>query len=251
MSDYFGSLMKSSGLASPSETSLRSEPPSAAATDAHADIVELDATHEANGQVSRPQLGNAPLPAGHVLSEPGQSGRPLASNTLASAGTGAAIGIVSDTIVNSWSKASPDASRNNMIRSALEWVAADPHNIGVTPRLEAHESTAQRPSAFGARMDSEHIEIDTAHMPGSQTDKMPAQIVRSTPPPTPPASRVWTGFIPEEVNEISIGAIHVRVDAPAPSTTAHIAPHEGAQSRPSPARPTTHSALSRRALRRI
>jgi hypothetical protein len=263
MSDYFGALMTSSGLTDPPGTSVHSRQPSDAAPDADADIVELDAMHDADGHVSRPQQGHGPLPAGDaalpsaawpagaappapipVPSVPGPSSRPPANNAPASAGADAATGIVSDTIVNSPGTASQDASRSRMIRAAVEWVAADPHNIGTMPGAEARASP-------GARADSGPVAIEATQTPGSPTDMTPAQIVRGAPSPTPPASRARPASIAEDVVEISIGAIHVRVDAPAPSTTARIAPQEGAPSRPSPARPTTHSALSRRALRRI
>ena len=246
MSDYFGALMKSSGLVSPSGAPPRPEPSSVAASDVHADIVELDATHEVNAGNTAQPLATPPAKAAQpfpisMQSVPDRSGRPSAENAPASSPMPDAVEIVTDAIVNASGTASQDALRSDVIRAALEWVAADQHNIGATPG----------PDARGPATDSEHIEIETAHTRGPPTDPTPAQTVRSAPSPTPPAVQAGPAAIAEEVVEISIGTIHVRVDAPASTTAARIAPHEGAQSRPSPARPTAHSALSRRALRRI
>jgi hypothetical protein len=270
MSDYFGALMKSSGLASASESSPRLPPTSVAMPDAPADIVELDIMRATDSHVSRAQQRDGPSPAGGAAppvvtapaeatpsstargpSAPRQSGRQSPGSARAAAGIGAAVEIVSDTIVNSPAAATPDAPQSNMLRAALEWVAADPRGIDATPGLETRERVANRSSAADASVDSEPMEIEATRTLGPSADMALAQLVRNATPPTSSASSALPASIPEEVVEISIGAIHVRVDAPTPSTTARIAPNEGTQTRSSTARSTMHSALSRRALRRI
>jgi len=270
MSDYFGALMKSSGLTSGFDSLQRLQATSVATPDPNSDIVELDVMRETDSHVSHPQQWDATSPAdgavpsaatapaeampsstARELPAPRQSGRQSPSSARAAAGIGAAVEMVSDRIVNSPAAATPDAPQGNMLRAALEWVAADPRGIDATPGLEARERVANRSSAADAGIDSEPVEIEPTRTLGPSADRALAQLLRNAAAPTPSVSRVLPASIPEEVVEISIGAIHVRVDAPAPSTTARTAPNEGAQTRSSTARSTMHSALSRRALRRI
>ena len=177
--------------------------------DAHADIVELDVTHETDSHVSHSQHRDATSPAGGAAppvvtapaeatpsstargpSAPGQSGRQLPGSARAAAGIGAAVEIVSDTIVNSPAAATPDTPQGAMLRAALEWVAADPHGIDATPGLDARERVANRSSAADAGINSEPMEIEARRTLGLSADMALAQLVRNVMPPTPSVSRV-------------------------------------------------------------
>jgi hypothetical protein len=81
---------------------------------------------------------------------------------------------------------------------------------------------------------------------------LPAQVVRMEPP-EPDRSAAHSAPLADEIVEISIGSIHVRVDAPAPQTIARAAP-AAVPASPAPSlseRAAGRSALARRALRRI
>lgn len=144
-----------------------------------------------------------------------------------------------------------------MVRAAMRWVAAD----AVAQQVSAPIADAQAHQVEGASVDAtprvQKHEVDlpsqrVGHTEAAARPALPdpaARAVTTTPamiptaPVSPPVAR-------DEIFEVSIGAIHVRVDAPAVQTVpAPQAPPAG-PSRASAARPQ-RSALSRRALRRI
>ena len=171
-----------------------------------------------------------------------------------------------------------------IVRAALQWVAGDPHAIAdrrgieeqqeiVAPRAAAaaittpisQPTTASR-RGQGARPTIEDVEIvgigTAPRMQVAQRDPaadLETEVIREAAQQnvTPAArivaaeaaasGRVAPALVADEIVEISIGAISVRVDAPvlqasaAPQTPARI-PLE---------RPAAVSALSRRALRRF
>ena len=164
-----------------------------------------------------------------------------------------------------------------IVRAAMQWVAADTQNIRGIARVVPPEDpfrpapggdtgvvTTQVLREAGVDVDApptRAMPISTAapDLPSRETageapralvaaPALPMRPARDIParPPVPAAS--LTG---DEVVEISIGAIHVRVDAPAAQVvTQPVAPPPAAAPRAAAA-PPSRSALSRRALRRI
>jgi hypothetical protein len=146
-----------------------------------------------------------------------------------------------------------------LVRAAMRWVAAGPQQathpperaiprdqapsiaaktdgavVGRTPHDTAVELETERPRAFPVR----ELEVAQASAP---RPAIAAMAMASTAPPD----------VREEVVDISIGAIHVRVDAPSPQTVARTPPPSpAAASRPTAPAPA-RSGLSRRAMRRI
>jgi hypothetical protein len=132
----------------------------------------------------------------------------------------------------------PD-SAGALALAAMRWVAADPGRAAVTATPGAAPPAAARagrePPAQGApRVPGEPVRAGD-FLPG---------FARPVPAPAamaPPAH--------DELVEISIGTIQVRVDAPSVQTVAP-PPAPGPAAAP-PASAHTRSALARRALRRI
>lgn len=169
-----------------------------------------------------------------------------------------------------------------IVRAALEWVASDPYNIAdrrditeehdivaVSASADARMAGRSRPgAASSAREQPASPTIGQAEVVGiGKTPRMevwhrlPAPDVEAAPPrasapaSAAPSSRIVTepavfgrvAPVADETVEISIGAIHVRVDAPVPQVPAAPAPAAHMPSAGSAA----GSALSRRALRRF
>src|SRR5690606_31666866 len=142
---------------------------------------------------------------------------------------------------------------------AMRWVAADPQ--AVTPRVQAQAGLPETPATGRPPLDVQRPESphqpDPMRLPEDQASKTAPRHdslslpVAVPPPATPRVEPDAAGREPEEPLEISIGAIHLRVEAPAPQTVARpLAPPARAQQPAAPA-PSTRSGLSRRALRRF
>jgi hypothetical protein len=154
-----------------------------------------------------------------------------------------------------------------LVRAAMQWVATDTQHLrGIA---QAEPSSAQTPAARGdelsvaatpalrePRVDSQPHPQDeapapfpvpelTAHEPVATPALAATRSTRPAPamPVAPPDH--------DEVIEVSIGAIHVRVDAPVAHTIARPAATPPAAARRTPTTTSQRSALSRRALRRI
>lgn len=155
----------------------------------------------------------------------------------------------------------PDASRGEaLVRAAMRWVAADAGvvspdraarsrqegdegiSVGATPVLrlpgvDGHVTTASPSLAIDGPVTSQKAAAPVS-------PRSPHAAISAEAPATAPVAT-------EEVVEISIGAIHLRVDAPAAQTIAApaVAPPAAAR-RPASGR-RSGSSLSRRAMRRI
>jgi hypothetical protein len=173
------------------------------------------------------------------------------------------------------------APHHAIVRAALEWVASDPHAIADRRDIAQEEDIVALPapadattglsrpgSAASARErsaspgieEAEIVEVDTAP-PTQAAHRLPVAAVEtatrsaSAPANAAPSARIVgepaaSGRVApaaDETVEISIGAIHVRVDAPVLQAAAAPA----APARMSSERSTASSALSRRALRRF
>jgi hypothetical protein len=162
----------------------------------------------------------------------------------------------------------PPDLRQAMMRAAMRWVAADPEFPASTapevtpPPRPSDQDPARRddPSvrvAGSSAGDGRHAARPTTRpappptrsivtpvsMPASRGEEAVARTPARTSEPTYLARH-------DEMVEVSIGAIHVRVDAPAPQTVT-APPPPAAGKRPVAERPPARSGLARRALRRI
>lgn len=143
---------------------------------------------------------------------------------------------------------SPQMRRDMLVRTAMQWVAADPQNARPSaPQLmganDVHpvSESAQAPST-----------LDTPTPPRSPSRPTALALDRPVLPALPVSPVVPPAR--HEAVEISISTIHVRVDAPPVTTVARPAAPSAVE--PGPVRvaagpSSSRSALSRRALRRI
>ena len=297
MSDYFGALMRSSGISvggrAPETAQPRTVQPS---------VIEIDIEHgtpapppQALRTASTPHRAAAPIPMAPV--DQSASPTPMASVAAVKEGpavqarltptpqaqpgsaddTGAAK---SHTVVETPKPALGDA----LVHAAMRWVAADPQQVGSAPP----PARPQGPSSPATTRESSVI--DTARVPRTMSIEpevhpsiaiparpitssnhtvptnaaAPVEVVAAAPIEThalasdsarPPLATPAVPVTPsarDELVEISIGAIHVRVDAPAAQTLARPpATPPAAAPRTAAASTSQRSALSRRALRRI
>jgi hypothetical protein len=163
---------------------------------------------------------------------------------------------------------------HTLVRAAMRWVAAGTPPAGLpsplhdvaqgilrrpepSPAVHEHTGTSATKGLHRDDNDAPSVSQHETYRTPATPDLSVEESIAAKPrpiraslvapaPPAPPASSVR-----DEVVEVSIGAIHVRVDAPAAQTVARpaLTPAGGAPgagtSRPA------RSALSRRALRRI
>jgi hypothetical protein len=157
-----------------------------------------------------------------------------------------------------------------LVRAAMQWVVADTQQVrgvaqaepsNVQPRAVRSDEPSILPAtpAFGEhRVESKpqpqnEAQADPPVRDLTTREPVAAQslAIRSTRPapeappmPVAPSDR-------DEVVEVSIGAIHLRVDAPVAQTIARPAATPPAAARRTPTTTSQRSGLSRRALRRI
>jgi hypothetical protein len=161
-----------------------------------------------------------------------------------------------------------------VVRAALQWVAADPSqatplpldqtsrepsmvmDVASEPVTPASMLVADADANTGTNTDTNTNTVAVLH---SQADSLiHAEVAKEDPPRrvSQPATLVPAPITPapmprDEPIEISIGAIHLRVEAPTAQTVARSpAPPASAPRAPAPTTPP-RSALARRALRRI
>lgn len=243
MSDYFGALMRLSGLAG---SDARTTPGALVERPAPAAVAEvtpasgLSITQASDEQPSSPPMLN---PHARHAPESAMRAEPAADVALHRKPTD------EDAV-----PVDPIDHRNVAIRAAMRWVAADPaqRSVDAEIRAQAPHSTEladlpasaldgngqQAPGASDAPGEAPHTADSTVRLAPAHA----AVLARADSRPEPtPAGR-------EEVIEVSIGAIHVRVDAPAEQTqrspASLTAPSAAVATEP-------RSTLSRRALRRI
>jgi hypothetical protein len=263
MRGYFDALLRSTGVAADGlAQSVAQTAPG---------VVELDTDTRAETIVPRDTRAAdrvEPLATGELARE--SDPRPVAPVAPVSpvAAVGAVAVVAPDAPVARQSPAEPAVTRaatmtsdqepidlgKAMVRAAMRWVAADAvaQQVGA-PEAEAqahrHEVTPHREAA-SVELPAQRVgHTETAARPAF-SDPMPRQPVTTTPAMIPAAPSSPAPPARDGVFEVSIGAIHVRVDAPAVQTVPAPQAPPAAPSRASAARPQ-RSTLSRRALRRI
>jgi hypothetical protein len=250
--DYFGALLRSAGHAMTATPAVMQ-----AAGD---DLVEFDVEREAPRPEARREATPAPAPsrtsalppvvAPVALQRADGELPPLPFRDTQSPATHDVPSSPQTPLVD----ASPPL--HAVVHAALTWVAADPR-MRAMPGTSAQEdppppaafepSTPAQP-AEDASEEIEHLAPAHADAPDTLPAQRPRNATRAT---SERRARSSTPAAPprEEVIEISIGAIHLRVDAPAPQTIV-AAPAPAPAAAPVRA-PTPRSPLSRRALYRL
>jgi hypothetical protein len=276
MSGYFDALLRSSGMAidgrAPAATHLESNAfdvagdPGTTATETRlpAETPSLRPSavqHEAR-PAAPPHEIQAPL-AQRAPVHP--DGAPVPTRTTPDARVESPV----TRAVRSDAPATPDLGAR-LVRAAVRWIADDTPGTGNTPRRDA---SPQTPSPLPTPQRDETRLVSAAPTPDGDPApqivtpavvaaktivretvvREPAQEVRDPAEPVRAGEPLHARAVPaaqDETVEISIGAIHVRVDAPAVQTVARPAVMPAASAPPVGAFPP-RSALSRRALRRI
>jgi hypothetical protein len=281
MTDYFGALMNSSGI-NRSSKPLRG----AAAADANSDVngIEPKITREVQagptaaslqmaGQTepaeapTRMAANENPAEEAESLDSP-RAGAPIVGRlqdtplTAKPGPSAATTDLVSAIFTPAADEKAADARGGTLVRAAMEWVGADPQNV-LQPSGHSREAyrSATRPVPTGHPPSQDHsssiaASIDVAAVPArsvaSTAQLSPERIIDQTsdgfsrPVVRPVAATA------DEVVEVSIGTINIRVDAPAaPATRITPAPAAPSRSQSSSDRGSASSSLARRALRRI
>jgi hypothetical protein len=278
MSDYFAALMRASGLftqaatpASDAPLELDVETPVPGATLAPAPRPEpsIPRNMEIRGTLAtiEPPTVDTPAPREMAVDNSLEPGRPVANaqsdppaqfQHRAPTQSQPASPAPQSEIGHHENPGAPDRA-DDPVRAAMRWVAADPQVPA--PRERAQAGLLETPETGRSPLDAERPE--STHQPNptrlpdvqaTKTTPRPESLsmpVAVTQPATPRVEPEAAGRVPEETLEISIGAIHLRVEAPAPQTLARpVAPPARTQQPAAPA-PSTRSGLSRRALRRF
>ncbi|WP_313915809.1 hypothetical protein [Tahibacter sp.] len=314
MSDYFGALMRASGLATAGSKRPHDarEAPPPGLEEATAGTRAMEATHPAAAAAATPAVAPdtqsgarsataapptttaqpqpspqtspqasiqrvraaavaspSPTTAPAHAAVPAAVPPPLAANGVhrdsradgssvpVFADTGSPYAAIPETDTSAPTSVSAGPSR---VHAALQWIAADPHGIdpGHAPvQRAAHADSAQPPTPNGP---SPTDAAPTPPSPLAARERDDAAPVRSTAIEAwlrEPAMPSLASRRPREHDaaggelvEVSIGAIHVRVDAPAAQT--RLAPAAPAAAAPrAPNRPASRDAVARRLLRRI
>lgn len=277
MNGYFGALMRSSGLtvgARPSMVAAAEHGMTETSVERSADVAQPAASRVP----SPPRQAVAPIPT-HDPAEvtpPAPRAADHAREARYGYGPTDQVGDRAAVPVPASSPEAPTPSAADpsmpldhaMIRAALKWVQAAPPRAqsadAVPSREQAPPSIGQEPSAIittevirergGERQPQVTIVTpDTAVALYPAPDETASQVLANPSPrqATPNAPPSVQPMVRDERVEISIGAIHVRVDAPPAQTIARPAssPPGAAPLAAPPA--SQRSALSRRPLRRI
>jgi len=141
------------------------------------------------------------------------------------------------------------------VRAAVRWIATDASTAGSVPARES--------SSAPARDDTRPIPAATVRESAREAAPMVVEATTTPREPAhvlPPVEAIRAAeprqvhaapLARDETVEISIGSIHVRVDAPPAQTIARPAMPPPVNNTPRVGAPPGRSALSRRALRRI
>ncbi|WP_028628091.1 hypothetical protein [Metapseudomonas resinovorans] len=278
MSDYFAALMRASGLFAPAavpgleappELGVEASAPASQPEPASPQVSSVPTSTEARRTVATIDRSTADAPTARPLAvdNPSESVRP-SPNPLqdrpAPPQQNAPIPSLPEP-----STPPPDSERHEgrpvasqadeRVRIAMRWVAADPQLATPTEPVHRHSQTvlesshsplqAQQP-ASPSQPSPVHVPQAQAAIPALQPEVL-SEPVAVAQPATPRGEPEVFEPAREETLEISIGAIHLRVEAPSPQTVARpVAPPARAQQPTTPAS-STRSGLSRRALRRF
>ncbi len=270
MSDYFTALLRSSGIASPHATGAArpvvgpTAPTEVSPIEQPLSLPASDAIGESASQPSvartplavqpaTAQIASVPAPVARQETSPADPAR--SASTLAAESTAAPPATISAEDASD----APPPLAHALLDAALRWVAAGEQQDRDRPRTQAHEPapSVAEPSGHLTSRPSKPAQppdapIALAHPVAAATvthERSAAMLppLRSETRSSVPAV-VAAAVDRDPPLDISIGAIHVRVDAPAAQTvTQPIAPRPVVAPRAAPGR----SALARRALRRI
>lgn len=245
--------IRSATAAPPTTTAQPQSSPQTSIQRVRAAAVASPSPMTAPAHASVPAAVPPPLAAEGVQRE----GRADGSRIPVFADTGSPYAATPETDASAPANVSTGPSR---VHAALQWIAADPHSVdpGHGPaQRAAHADSAQPPLPTGlAPADAP----PAPHSLPAVRERDDAAPVRSTAIEAwlrEPAMPSLASRRPREHDaaggelvEVSIGAIHVRVDAPAAQT--RLAPAAPAAAAPrAPNRPASRDAVARRLLRRI
>jgi len=280
MSGYFDALMRSSGM-----TIGRSEPaltpPEPAAIEGEVDGSTTSAEANAVRSASTPHEPHAPPDTADAIESPmpprllasvdrHKDQEPATAPTRAHSAAEERVDSPKKPSAPPVESRTPDVG-HTLVRAAMRWVVAGtPQDSAVTDfaqgvprppqsspvvheqdstiattRLDRDDDDALSESPNGARAAPAPLNVPAKESVAAAPLPIRASLVApaSLPPVVPP--------VRDEVVEVSIGAIHVRVDAPPAQTIARPALTPAAGKPSAATTSPVRSALSRRALRRI
>jgi hypothetical protein len=307
MSDYFGALMRSSGLAAAGakrpHDAREAAPPALDETAAEPRVVTAGdpapgaaATHAAAMATTDAQTASAPNPPPTAAAQPQASiqrahaaavaspspmtapvpayvpsaaplpatvdgalrdGRADGPRVLGFPDSGSPYAATTQTHAPPEARVSEGSSR---VRAALQWIAADPHAVDsrhIPMQHAPHADPAQPPPRTGASLTDAPAALPSPLAARERDDAAPvrshaieAWLREPAMPSHASRGRREHDDAAGELVEVSIGAIHVRVDAPAAQT--RLAPAAPTAAAPrAPNRPASRDAVARRLLRRI
>ena len=269
MSDYFDGLLRSSGLplsqAPVIAPSMRGAAPAAALDlEAPMDLAPAESSAVATARPIQPAFAQTPAPAWTFESvapnetsdsatsfgfPPTLKAEPLPAAVPASVETKAALARPIAVPATE-----PAMTHERMVQAAMRWIAAEPAQDGpmaiATPERAPYEPLASdRPrQTFIDTLPTPSAPAPSAPQRAEPASARPNAVSQAQPPSravAAPMERAMPAPAREEAIQVSIGAIHLRVEAPAPPAL-----HTTVAPRPPAAVPTTpRSGLSRRALR--
>ena len=270
MSDYFGALIRSSSLAvgapgSAPDRRVRLEPDARSVGDVSArssDIIEIHEERIAPVVEQDPRrvaTGPLTLPSADVVATPARQPDFALPAIDPSAAPSPASAIEAST-------SGPVRRDPDPVRLAMQWVAADPASriIGAQPSIEDADTgrESRRPHEPVVFIDPPQVITDRITSEAARRDRGDEPL-RERPMTTtvlthPPARAVseqidrataasTIALAHEEVVEISIGAINLHVEAPAPQTI--VQPASPTHPQRAPETHVARSGLSRRYLR--
>ncbi|MDH4606948.1 hypothetical protein [Pseudomonas sp. BN102] len=151
---------------------------------------------------------------------------------------------------------------DELVQAAMRWVASDPQLVPPGQQVPMHgHAMAHMPDSgltpFAAIPPQVIAPLDPPRPPlgaDAASAPLPAPValpIQATEPARRHAEPEAQVSEAEELLEISIGAIHLRVEAPAPQTLARPATPAAPAQQPAASASPTRSGLSRRALRRL
>jgi hypothetical protein len=272
--DYFGALMRSSGLAVGGATPIVSP------------RAEAPMTLEAEGERPAPRAEvsawptvieapraapQSPMPGVlPALDAPAERAEPTRQAVASDVPVSTPSPTMSITTKAMPPVPEPDAAgppqapvtAQALVRAAMQWVAAGPHDVRtkspVANEPKPQEATrvrsadalrGQRSPARDESPRSHPGREDASSAPGAALPALATRPLFPQPATLRPESPAAASPRNDTV-EVSIGAIHVRVDAPATQTVARTPPQPPTPRAANAPRPE-RGALSRRALRRI
>jgi hypothetical protein len=277
MNGYFGALMRASGMPIAGRTPAVA-PVESPVVEANVEVSQAPMPAHTVSAPPTPQQAVRPIHVSTAVAPPAPV-VPPADDSHAAAAAFAAVEHADSHAAKNAAEAVP-ASRTiepakpplgqALVRAAMQWVATDTPQARIVPQVEPPSEqplaargnetrvVASMPAPRDRRAERQAQPQDDPLAAAPAPDRSirkavapQAVAIHSThPAPASPQMPVVPGDR-DEVVEVSIGAIHVRVDAPVAQTIARPAAAPPAAARRTPTSPSQRSGLSRRALRRI